>query len=122
MDAKSPIGTDQAASPKQMVLMAICGCTAMDVVSLLKKYKEPLKSLKVNAEADLTDSYPKIFKSVLVEFFFEGEINPARVIEAVELSQSKYCGVSAMIAKACPVNYIAYLNDKKLAEGSSRFP
>lgn len=122
MDAKSPIGSDSAHSPKELVLAGVCGCTAMDVVALLRKYKQPLERFSVEAESDLTEGYPAIFKEVKLTFKLWGSLDSQKIIEAVHLSQTKYCGVSAMIAKACPITYEIFLNDSKIGEGQAAFP
>jgi putative redox protein len=121
MDAKSPVGTDKALSPKQLCLAAIMGCTGMDVVGLLRKHKQNLAGLEIKADAPVTQGYPAVFEKVLLDFYFQGEVEPAQAIDAVKLSQSKYCGVSAMIAKACPIHFKIYLNDKFIHEGSAEF-
>ena len=121
MDAKSPLGSDTAHTPKELVLAGICGCTAMDVVALLKKFKQPLEKLSVEAETELTEGYPAVFKEVQLVFKFSGPMDSQKVLESVMLSQTKYCGVSAMIAKAAPILYTVYLNDSKIGDGRAKF-
>jgi putative redox protein len=122
MDARSPIGTDQAMSPKQLVLAGVCGCTAMDVVSLLRKYKEDAKSCVVEADAEQTkEKYPHVFSRVNLKFKVTGTIAKEKLIEAVHLSQTKYCGVSAMIAKGCPIHYEIFLNEEWIGSGNADF-
>lgn len=122
MDTKPPIGTDTALSPKQLVLAAICGCTAMDVVALLKKYKQPLESFQIEAESTLSEGkHPIIFKEVRLMFKLTGVIDNAKLIEAITLSQTKYCSVSAMISKAVPISYVIELNGKNIGSGRADF-
>ncbi len=121
MDTRSPIGSDSAASPKQLVLMAICGCSAMDVVMLLKKFRQDLKSFDILAEADLTKGQPSVFKEVNLTFNITGNVEPTKAQEAVMLSQTKYCGVSAMIAKCSPIKYKVLVNGTLVAEGAADF-
>lgn len=123
MDAKSPLGTDKAPSPKSMVLVAICGCTAVDVVALMKKYKQEVKSFVIESEAEIVEKkMPKIFSRVHLVYRLEGEIEKAKLIEAVRLSQSEFCSVSAMIARVCPIEYKIYLNNEMIGEGRDAFP
>lgn len=122
MDIKKPHGDEAALSPKQLCLAAVAGCTGMDVISHLNKHKQVTGSLRIEADAPVTTGHPAIFAKVQLDFFFEGEIQTARAVEAVELSQSKYCGVSAMIAKACPIFYRVHLNGNLVAEGQAKFP
>lgn len=122
MDTKSPIGSDSAPSPKQLVLAAICGCTGMDVASLLKKYKLNPDFFEIEASATIGDGYPATFKEVNLKYHLKGALDLEKVKEAVYLSQSKYCGVSAMIAKCAPITYEIYLNGEKSASGEADFP
>lgn len=121
MDAKPPIGTGKTLSPKQLCLAAICGCTGMDVASLMRKNKQEMKALRVDADAPIGEGYPAVFTEVRLDFHFEGAIDTAKAIEAVELSQSKYCGVSAMISKACPIFFQVHVNGNKVHEGKAKF-
>lgn len=122
MDSKAPLGSDSALTPKQLLLAAICGCTAMDVVALLRKYKQPLEFFQVEANAELTeDKHPVVFKDVRLIFKFTGEVDPPKVLEAVTLSQTKYCGVSAMVSKAVPISYVIELNGNKVGAGQADF-
>lgn len=121
MDAKPPFGKDTALSPKQLCLAAITGCTGVDVVLLLKKTKKELRSLRIEADAPVTKGYPAIFEKVDLEFFVEGAMSPEEALHAVHESQTKYCGVSAMIAKACPIFYRVHLNGAFAGEGQASF-
>jgi putative redox protein len=122
MDALAPIGSDSALTPKQLVVAGVCGCTAMDVVALLKKYKQPLDSFSVEAEATMTDgSYPVVFKEIRLIFKLEGTLDAAKVLEAITLSQTKFCAVSAMLSKAVPILYSVELNGRNIGEGHADF-
>jgi len=94
----------------------------MDVVALLKKYKQPLESLQIDAETTLTEgTYPAIFKEVRLVFNLIGALDAAKVMEAVTLSQTKYCSVSAMVSKAVPITYTVELNGKSIGLGQANF-
>ncbi len=122
MDAKAPIGEGTAVTPKQMLVAAICGCTGMDVVALLKKYQQPLTSFVIEAEASVTnDGHPIVFKEVQIIFKLEGDLVKEKVLEAVTLSQTKYCSVSAMLSKSFPINYSVQLNSITIGAGSAHF-
>ncbi len=101
MDAKSPIGEDSAMTPKHLLLAGICGCTAMDVAALLKKYKQTFESLEVDANADLSVGvFPAVFTEVRLIFKLKGEVDPARFLEAIKLSQTKYCRRDTSVFKS----------------------
>ena len=122
MDAKSPIGTDAALTPKQLLLAGICGCTAMDVVALLKKNKQPLENFEVEADAVTTEGvHPAVFKEVKLTFHLKGELDAQKVLEAVRLSQTKYCGVSAMVSQSVPISYTVNLNGDSIGVGKADF-
>ncbi len=122
MDAHSPIGNDSGFTPKELVALGVGGCTAMDVVALLKKYKEPLKTLSVEVEVEQTENVqPAVFKDVVIKFVATGEITKEKLIEAVRLSQTKYCGVSAMIVKTAPISYKIVLNGTEIDSGEAAF-
>ena len=122
MDAKSPIGSDTALTPKQLLLASISGCTAMDVVALLRKYKQPLDSFQIEADASLTEGVqPAVFKEIKLVFKLKGDINAEKALEALKLSQTKYCGVSAMVFKSVPISYSVELNGTSIGTGKADF-
>lgn len=122
LDAKAPLGKDAGPTPKELVAIAMEGCTAMDVIALLKKHKQPLKSLSVEAEVtSVTGQHPAVFEKASMTFQVEGDINPEILNEAVTLSQTKFCSVGAMLSKAFPIHYSVVLNGKKIGEGSANY-
>jgi len=122
MDAKSPIGKGRAATPKDLVVMGLGGCTAMDVIALLKKYKQLPKSFRVSVEIQTsTGAPPIVFERAVLSFIVDGEVEGEKLIEAVHLSQSKYCGVSAMLALAFPIEYCVVLNGQEVGKGIAKF-
>jgi len=99
-------GGGRGARPKTLLLAGLGGCTAMDVVSILRKMQVGLDGLKVHVGADLSEAHPRVFKSIHVRYVFSGRSLPQDKLErAVSLSLDKYCGVGAMLAKACPITH-----------------
>jgi putative redox protein len=99
-------GQNQGPQPKGLVLTSLVGCTAMDVISMLRKMKSEPEQFSVEAETELTDEHPKVFKSILITYRFKGgSVDKAKAEKAIKLSQEKYCGVSAMLKKAVPIDY-----------------
>ena len=97
-------GTDKGPRPKPLMLVALAGCTGMDVVSILKKMRVELEGLKVWVEAEQTDEHPKHYSSMKVIYEFKGKNLPMDKLEkAVSLPEERYCGVSAVYKKAIPV-------------------
>jgi putative redox protein len=115
-------GTDQGPTPKELLLASICGCTGMDVVGFLRKSKTVLNSLSISAQAEQTATHPKIFSKVHLQFRASGpDAAIAPLVEAVEKSQTMYCGVSAMIARTCAITYEVLLNERVVANGQAKF-
>jgi len=99
-------GKNRGARPKPFMLLALAGCTGMDVVSILKKMKVDVKGLNIKVEGDMEEEIPKTFISMHVIYTFKGDELPMDKLEkAVELSKEKYCGVSAMLKKVIPITY-----------------
>lgn len=122
MDAKTPIGKNSAASPKELVAMGLGGCTAMDVIALLKKYKQPPQSFQIDVEIQpSTAGHPAVFEKAVLKYVVNGNVDAEKLIEAVTLSQTKYCGVSAMLSKALPIEYRVVLNGAEIATGAANF-
>ncbi len=122
MDALSPIGKNAGASPKEFVAMGLGGCTAMDVIALLKKYKQLPQAFRVDVEIEPSaGAHPIVFEKVILTFTIDGVVDSEKLNEAVKLSQTKYCGVSAMLSKSFPIEYRVILNGKEIGLGSARF-
>ena len=102
IDAEPGVGGEnRGPRPKLFMLSALGGCTAMDVVSILKKMRVDLTGLNVKVEGDLTEEYPKHFFRMHVIYEFTGKDLPLdKLQKAVDLSEEKYCGVSAVYKKA----------------------
>lgn len=121
MDGAKPLGNNQAPSPKQYVLSALCTCTGMDVISLLTKYKQVPNDFKVEGEADVEPKHPHELINIRINYVLTGSCEPEKVIEAVELSQTKYCSVSSMLSRGTDIHYNIFLNEKLLASGIADF-
>lgn len=123
LDAKSPIGKDQGLTPKELLPISIAGCTGMDVVAFMRKKRVVMDSFNMRVEVNKTESgYPQVFTDATIYFEATGENIPKdALIEAVTLSQTKYCGVSAMLSKAFPIYYKIILNNNLIGEGKADF-
>ena len=92
-------------SPMEAVLMALCSCTSVDVVSILKKKRQPLTGLIVSAVGTQAPAPPRIFTHINLTYAVRGKLSRKAVEDAVSLSKHKYCSVSLMLEKNCPVEY-----------------
>jgi putative redox protein len=100
-----------ANTPMELVLIALCGCTASDVVGILKKKREPFTSLEVSAEGERAQGYPAVYTEIRVKYRVGGKVSAKAMEDAVRLSKEKYCSVSAMLEKTATINVeIEYVN------------
>ena len=99
-------GTDTGLNPKKLLLGSLCGCSGIDVVEILKKMKVPFEKIEITAAAEQTDETPKTFRFIHMIYKTDAAAEHAdKVARAVSLSHEKYCGISAMLAKHCPITY-----------------
>ena len=99
-------------SPADLVLIALCGCTAYDVVSILKKKREPLTGLEVSAEAEKAADAPRVYTSIKLLYRVSGKVTRKAAEDAVRLSEEKYCSVSAMLSKTARITYEIQLDSQ----------
>jgi putative redox protein len=92
-------------SPMELVLMALCSCTAVDVVSILHKKREAFTSLTVSALAEQAPEAPRVFTHIHLTYHLGGKVTPKAAEDAVALSKDKYCSVSKMLEKAAIIDY-----------------
>lgn len=92
-------------SPMEAVLMALCGCTSVDVVSILQKKRQELTGLRVTAKAERAAEAPRVFTRIHLTYAVRGKLSRKAVEDAVALSKNKYCSVSKMLEKAAEIDY-----------------
>jgi putative redox protein len=107
MDARPEHGGQGAGpSPMEAVLLALGGCTGMDVISVLSKMRAGLHGLEIRITAERAEEHPKVFTRIELEYMFTGAtLRPDQVARAVELSQTRYCSVSAMLRWGAELTY-----------------
>ena len=107
LDAGEQVGgRNLGPRPKPLMLVALAGCTAMDVVSILAKMRVEVENFDVKVEGELTEEQPTHYVGMHVIYEFWGKDLPADKLEkAINLSQERYCGVSAVYKKSMPVTY-----------------
>lgn len=94
-------GKGNGVRPMQLLIMGLGGCSAMDMLLILKKQKQVVDGLKIELDAERhEDQEPALFKKVHVTFNFQGDLNPGRVKRAVALSMDKYCSVAKILEKS----------------------
>jgi putative redox protein len=92
-------------SPMEAVLMALCGCTSVDVIGILKKKRQEITGLRVSAAATQAENAPRVFTHIKLTYAVRGKLSRKAVEDAVSLSKKKYCSVSLMLEKAATLEY-----------------
>jgi putative redox protein len=107
MDAKTDFGgRGEAPTPKEIVLHGLAGCTGMDVAAMLEKRRVPFSGFSVEVEADQTAAHPKVFESIRIVYrIAAAEAHRAAIERAIELSETRFCGVSAMLGKTARIRW-----------------
>jgi putative redox protein len=101
-----------ASTPMELVLAALCGCTAYDVVSILQKKREPFTGLEVSAKAEKAAEPPRVYTGIELLYRVAGNVSRKAVEDAVRLSEEKYCSVAAMLNKTAKITYRIELDAK----------
>ncbi len=107
IDADTEVGGDNLGpKPKPLMLVALAGCTGMDVVSLMRKMRINFDKFNIRVDADLTEEHPKQYIRMHIIYEVFGKDMPYdKIKRAVELSQDKYCGVSATYREVLELTY-----------------
>lgn len=104
-------GANAGIRPKELILISLGGCTGSDVSSILYKMKEPVSRFEIDIDAENAEEHPKIYTKIHLVYKFWGEnLNPVNLEKAINLSQDKYCSVSAMLKKTVDVSYSYEIN------------
>lgn len=109
MDAADDVGGSNAGTkPLELVLLGLGGCAAMDVISILKKKRSPVKNITTSLEAEQANDYPKVFTHIKIKIMVYGDksnIKPQDIERAIELSSTRYCPSYNMLKKAAKIEY-----------------
>lgn len=108
-------GSDLAPSPMELLLMGVAGCSAIDIISILKKQRQEITSYKTEVEGfreQIEEAKP--FKTITVIIFLEGSINEEKALKAAQLSFEKYCSVSKTLEPTAKISYKLVLNNIEL--------
>lgn len=105
-------GSNAAIRPKELLLLSLGGCTASDVTAILQKKRVKLDNIKVKISAESTETHPKVYTKIHLEFVLTGkDIKEKDVERAIELSQKTYCGVTAMLEKSIEITHSYIINN-----------
>lgn len=122
MDAPERVGGENNGPiPKPFVLTALSGCTGMDIVSILRKEQKEVKELNIKVTGEISKPHPIEYIAIHVLYDFKGdESNKDAALNAVTLSQEKYCGVSHMLKKALPLTWEVNYNGKTIFNNKTK--
>jgi|GEM_PF-5481891 len=118
LDAAAPLGQDKGPSPRDVFAAALASGTGMDIVGLLKKYKQPIQKLEIETHVELGNDYPVVFTQMDLTYQLQGDIEERLALEAIKLSHTKYSGICAMLSKSVVINWRLVLNGKDLSSGA----
>lgn len=90
--------------PMELLLLALGGCTGMDVVSILRKMRQPLEGFRIEVHGERAEEHPKKYTSIEIVYHFKGDLDERRVQRAIELSETRYCSVEATLRPAVPIS------------------
>lgn len=105
-------GTDAGLRPVELVLLALAGCTAMDVISILRKKRQDVTGFEVRVRSERAQEHPKVYTHIALEYIVRGRnISPEAVARAITLSKEKYCSVHAMLRSSVPIKCTFRIED-----------
>ena len=113
LDADGRVGGhDEGARPMELIALGLAGCTAMDVISILKKKRQDVTGFQVEVHTENADSHPKVFTSIHIKYTLHGHnVNPKAVERAMELSETRYCPAQAMLSVVAPTTLSYEINE-----------
>lgn len=107
-------GSNAGIRPKELILMALAGCTGSDVAVILKKKKINLDGFEMNITAEMQETHPRVYTKINLEYVFYGKEIPKEAVErAIELSLKTYCSVTAMLQKAVEITHTYRIEEQK---------
>jgi putative redox protein len=111
LDGDPPEGDNEAPGPKETLLAALAGCTSMDVASILRKKRQAADRYEIVVEAESARKHPKVFTAIRVEHRVHGAVTREALRRSIELSATRYCPVSAMLAAVATIEHHYRLTD-----------
>lgn len=121
-----PLGADPSVGgdndgfrPVELFAVGLGGCTAMDVISILRKKRQDVTAFEVQVHADRAEEHPKVFTHVVVEYHLTGhDIDEKAVVRAIELSSTRYCPAQGMLKQVVPIELVYHIHEDE-GEGES---
>lgn len=106
LDAKKEVGGEgKGFIPMELMALSMAGCTAMDVISILRKKRQDVTNFEVRVDAPRAEQHPKVFTRATIEYLVTGRsVDEAAVIRAIQLTAESYCPAQAMLGKVIPID------------------
>jgi putative redox protein len=106
LDAKKEVGGEgKGIIPMELMALSLAGCTAMDVISILRKKRQDVTDFEVRVDADRAETHPKVFTRATVEYLVTGHsVDERAVLRAIELTAKSYCPAQAMLGQVFPID------------------
>lgn len=99
-------GDDDGFRPMELMLLSLVGCTAMDVISILRKKRQQVTDFQVKVKAEQAKEHPKVFTDITITYIVHGvNVDPKAVERSIELSETSYCPAQAMLVRAVPIKH-----------------
>ncbi|MEO9964149.1 MAG: OsmC family protein [Reichenbachiella sp.] len=117
MDAGEEVGgQNKGPKPKPLLLVALAGCTGMDVISLLKKMRVAVEDLQISVSGDTSEEHPIYYKNIKLTYLVKGQgLDKEKIEKAVKLSQERYCGVSFTLQQVAELDYEIIYSDEEIS-------
>jgi putative redox protein len=96
-------GEGSGSRPMELLALALGGCTAMDVLSILNKMRQPVEAFSVDVSGTRAEEHPRQYTSLEVVYRFRGDLDETKVARAIELSETRYCSVEATLRPSVPI-------------------
>ena len=107
-------GANDGFRPLELMAVSLAGCTAMDVISIIRKKQQAVTAFEVQVKADQQNEHPHVFTKAVITYLVTGHnIDEAAVIRAIELSATKYCPAQSMLAKVFPMELVYEIYEEK---------
>lgn len=106
LDAKKEVGGEgKGFIPMELMAMSLAGCTAMDVISILRKKRQDVTDFEVRVDADRADEHPKVFTHATIDYIVTGHnVDEKAVLRAIQLTAERYCPAQAMLGQVFPID------------------
>jgi putative redox protein len=107
LGAEAVVGGDEDGfRPMELIAVGLAGCTAMDVIAILRKKQQAVTAFEVQVHAERQVEHPRVFTHIVIEYVVTGhQVDPAAVQRAIELSEQKYCPAQTMLGKVVPIEH-----------------